>query len=50
MRVYRPTRKDPTTAKRVPYKVWYVEFRDALDSVRWLSAFFDKTQRPRADD
>jgi len=44
MRVYRPTRKDPTTGKRVPYKVWYVEFRDALEKIRRLPAFSDKTQ------
>jgi len=41
MRVYRPTRKDPATGKRLEYEVWYVEFRDHQETVRRLPGFTD---------
>lgn len=43
MRVFRPTRKDKT-GKSVAYRVWYVEFRDHLETVRRLPAFSDRKQ------
>lgn len=43
MRVFRPTRKDKA-GKSVAYRVWYVEFRDHLETIRRLPAFSDRKQ------
>ena len=42
VRVFRKYRKGPRGA-RVPYALWYVEFRDHLETVRRLPAFTDQT-------
>ena len=41
VRVFRKTRKGPRGA-RIPYRRWYVEFRDHRERVRRLAAFADK--------
>ena len=41
MRVFKPTRKGARGA-RMPYRTWYVEFRDHLERARRLPAFSDK--------
>jgi hypothetical protein len=43
VRVFRPTRKDKA-GKGVAYRVWYVEFRDHLETIRRLPAFTDRKQ------
>ena len=41
MRVFRKYRRGPRSA-RIPYRRWYVEFRDHREVVRRLAAFSDK--------
>lgn len=41
MRVFRPTRQS-SQGRTVPYKNWYVEFRDHREVIRRLAAFTDR--------
>ena len=44
MRVFRPTRVEKKTGKSVPYKRWYVEYRDHLGIVHRMPVFSDRKQ------